>query len=342
MPKFSAIREDHTFVDLQGVTVHWYSWMPGRPKALVVIVHGLGEHALRYEHVAQRFVEAGYGVAALDQRGHGATGLEQGGGDVSRLGRLGPGGLAAVEGDMLGLVKRLRGEHDDLPIAVLGHSWGSLMVQRFLNRHAALIDGVILSGTAYRVPGSINAGDLNAGHKHLGESGFEWLSRDPSVAAAFADDPLTFAADARKVIGVAEGVRLYGLPARRLPRDVPVLIAGGSDDALGGPASVRRLAEAYRKRSGLTDVTLTIYPGARHEIFNEITKAKVLDETVAWLDARLDPDAARDASGAGAAAGAGGDADADGAAEASADGAAGSDSASDGATGEHGPAARPS
>lgn len=289
MPKFAVIREDHTFVDLQGVTVHWYSWMPGKPKAIVVVVHGLGEHALRYEHVAQRFVEAGYGVVALDQRGHGATGLQQAGGDVDRLGMLGPGGLDAVDGDLLGLVKRMRGDYEGLPIAVLGHSWGSLTVQRFLNRHAALIDAVVLSGSAFRVPGWVNAGDLNARHKHLGTTGYEWLSRDPAVADAFVADPLTFPANARQVFGIAEGMKLYGLPARRLARDVPVLIASGSDDAMGGPASVRRLGESYRKRAGLTDVTVTVYPGARHEIFNELTKAKVLDDTVAWLDARLDP-----------------------------------------------------
>lgn len=288
MPKFTAIREDHTFVDLQGVTIHWYSWMPGRPKAIVLIVHGVGDHALRYEHVAQRFVAAGYGVAALDQRGHGATGVEQWSGDLSRLGRLGPGGLRAVDGDVVGLLKRLRGEHEGLPIGVIGHSWGSLTMQRILNTpHAGLVDAVMLSGTALRLPGTMNGGDLNARHRHLGETGHEWLSRDPAVAQSFADDPLAFDARVMRLFGPIESARLIGVP-HRMQHDVPLLIAIGSDDPLGGAASVRRLAAMYESRAGLTDVTVTVYPGARHEIFNEITKATVLDETVAWFDEHLE------------------------------------------------------
>jgi alpha-beta hydrolase superfamily lysophospholipase len=290
MPKFAVIRQDRTFVDLQGVRIHWYTWMPGKPKAIVLIVHGVGEHALRYEHVAQHLVNAGYGVAALDQRGHGATGLEQWAGDASRLGRLGPGGGAAVVGDVVALVKRLRGEHPGLPLGVVGHSWGSLTMQRFLNRHAPLIDAAVLSGTAYRVPGSMAAGDLNARHKHLGDTGYEWLSRDTAVQEAFAADPLTFPADVIRLFGPLETARLLGVPARHLGIDIPLLVAVGSDDTLGGEASARRLVRAYEERSRLTDVTLLVYPGARHEIFNEITKAKVLDDMTAWLDVRLDPE----------------------------------------------------
>lgn len=293
MPKFAVIRQDHTFVDLQGVTIHWYAWMPGKPKAIVLIVHGVGEHALRYEHVAQHLVNEGYGVAALDQRGHGATGLEQSGGDVAGLGRLGPGGGAAVVGDVVLLVKRLRGEHPELPLGVIGHSWGSLTMQRFLNRHAPLVDAAVLSGTAYRLPGWMTAGDLNVRHKHLGDTGYEWLSRDPAVVQAFQEDPLTFPADVVKLFGVVEAARLLGVPARSLGVDIPLLVAVGSDDTLGGEASARRLVRAYEERSGLTDVTLRVYPGARHEIFNEITKAKVLDDVTTWLDARLVGDRGR-------------------------------------------------
>lgn len=288
MPKFTAIRTDHSFVDLQGVTIHWYAWMPGKPKGIVLIVHGIGEHALRYEHVAQRLVEAGYGVAAIDQRGHGATGVEQWRGDLSRLGNLGPGGIRAVEGDVVSLLKRLRGDHPGLPVATIAHSWGSLILQRVLNSpHAGLLDAVVLSGTALRLPGAMNAGDLNARHKHLGDTGYEWLSRDPAVAEAVASDPLAFDAKVVERFGPVEAVRLFGVP-HRMDHDVPVLIAVGSDDPLGGGASARRLGAMYERRAGLTDVTVTVYPGARHEIFNETIKAKVLDDTVGWLDARLD------------------------------------------------------
>lgn len=288
MPQFTAIREESTFVDAQGVTIYRYRWRPGRPKAVVLIAHGLGEHALRYEHVAQRLVQAGYAVWAIDQRGHGATGVTQHGGDLSRLGRLGPGGMRAVVTDLVQVLEQLRAEHAGLPVAILGHSWGSLSTQILLNARSDLVDAAILSGTAYRMPGSMNPGDLNARHAHLGDTGFEWLSRDPAVVAAFVDDPLTFPARVLPLFGVADGLRLYGVPKRIHP-PIPLLIAGGSDDSMAGPKSLRRLGEAYRSRGGLTDVTVTVYPGARHEILNEINREKVLDDLVAWLDARMPP-----------------------------------------------------
>jgi alpha-beta hydrolase superfamily lysophospholipase len=289
VPKFTAIRADSTFVDEQGVRIHTYAWRPGKPKGVVLIAHGLGEHALRYEHVAQRLVGAGYAVWALDQRGHGATGIEQHGGDVSRLGRLGRGGMRAVVADLELALERIRAEHPGLPVAILGHSWGSLSTQILLNRRAELVDAAVLTGTAYRMPGSMNAGDLNARHAHLGETGYEWLSRDPAIVDAFVRDPLTFPARVLPLFGPIEGARLYGVPARGIRADLPLLIAGGSDDSLGGTRSLERLGEAYRRRAGLTDVTVTVYPGARHEILNEINRATVLDDLVGWLDARLAP-----------------------------------------------------
>ncbi|WP_347754644.1 alpha/beta hydrolase [Agrococcus sp. ProA11] len=292
MPKFTAIRTESTLVDLQGVTIHCYTWRPGKPKAVVLIAHGLGEHALRYEHVAQHLVGAGYAVWALDQRGHGATGIEQHEGDLSKLGHLGPGGMRAVVGDLASLLKRIRGEHPGLPVAILGHSWGSLSTQILLNGSASLVDAAVLTGTSYRMPGWMNAGDLNARHTHLGETGYEWLSRDQAVIDAFVLDPLTFPAKPLQLFGPVEGARLYGVPARRIQPDIPVLIAGGSDDSLGGSKSLQKLGEVYRKRSQLSDVTVTVYPGARHEILNEINKSKVLDDIVEWLDQRLVPSAA--------------------------------------------------
>lgn len=286
--QITAIRDESTFVDLQGVTIHQYRWQPGRPKAAILIAHGVGEHALRWEHLAQRLVQAGYSVWAIDQRGHGATGIEQHGGDLSKLGRLGPGGMRAVVGDLAMTLKRMRGAHPGLPIGLLAHSWGSLSAQILLQRHSDLVDAVVLSGTAYRVPGSMNSGDLNARHAHLGDTGYEWLSRDPAVVEAFVADPLTFPARVLQLFGPVEAARLLGVP-NRMSHEIPLLIAGGSDDTLGGPRSMRRLAEAYRRRGGLSDVTVTVYPGARHEIVNEINRGKVLDDLVAWFDARLAP-----------------------------------------------------
>jgi alpha-beta hydrolase superfamily lysophospholipase len=203
------------------------------------------------------------------------------------MGRLGPGGLRATIEGVRQLTTIIRAENPGVPLAVLGQSWGSLMVQTILNHHAGDYDAAILTGTAYRAPGSMNAGQLNAKHKHLGTTGFEWLSRDPAISQAFLDDPLTFYADTLKLFGLADGLRLFGVPTKNIEKDLPLLIAIGSEDSLGGEKSVRILAEKYLSRSKLTDVEVDIYDGARHEIFNETNRDEVFADLVAWLNSRL-------------------------------------------------------
>ena len=282
-----ATREDRTFVDAQGVTVHYYVWNAENPRAVLQIAHGLGEHALRYEWLAQKFVESGITVYADDHRGHGETGRAQHGGDLSKLGRLGPGGLRAATADLHELTTIIGAEHPSLPIVFLGHSWGSLMGQTLINEHIADFAAVVLSGTAHRSPLLMNGGDLNAKHKHLGTTGYEWLSRDPAVAEAFVADPLCFTADALKLFGVVDGVRLYGQPRKPMPADVPLLIVIGSEDSLGGEKSVEKLADAYLSRGALSDVKVVVYEGGRHEVFNETNKEEVATDLLGWIDRRL-------------------------------------------------------
>lgn len=283
----TVAKTERTFVDAEGVTIHYYTWAAASPKAVVQIAHGLGEYAGRYEALAQALVADGYSVYADDHRGHGKTGLVQYGGDMSKMGRLGPGGLRATIEEVRQLTGILKSENPGLRVAIIGQSWGSLMVQTILNQHAGDYDGAVLTGTAYRRPGSMNAGQLNARFKHLGTTGNEWLSRDPAVSQAFLDDPLTFYADTLKLFGLADGLRLFGVPSKTIEKDVPVLILIGSDDSLGGEKSVRTLAEKYIERSKLTDVEVIVYDGARHEVFNETNRDEVIGDLIAWLDERL-------------------------------------------------------
>lgn len=279
-------RTEHTFVDAHGVTIHYYVWRADAPRAIVQLLHGVGEYATRYERFAQALAAAGYSVYADDHRGHGATGLGQWGDDHAKLGRLGPGGVRAAIAAVEQLTSIIREANPGVPLVLFGHSLGSLFAQKMIGKDAARYDAVILSATAYRTLTDMNGGDLNAKHKHLGTTGHEWLSRDPEVWAAFAADPLTFDAKVIELFGVADAMRLLGTP-KRLTRDLPMLIMIGEEDPLGGPRSVRKLAAAYEKRGGLTDVTVTIYPGGRHEMLNETNQAEVRADVVTWLDAHV-------------------------------------------------------
>ena len=287
MPTFTAARREFEFVDARGVTVYYYVWGAAKPRAIVQIAHGLGEHAARYEQLAQQLVQNGYTVYADDHLGHGRTGLAQHAGDHSKLGRLGEGGVRAAIADLHQLTGIIQREHAGVPIVFLGHSWGSLMVQKLVNDHAADYAAVVLTGTAYRTPLHMEAGDLNKNHKALGSTGFEWLSRDAAAVQAFVDDRLTFEADARKLFGIVDGSRLYGRPKKPLDADIPLLILIGGEDPLGGERSVQLLAESYIRRGGLSHVEVNVYEGARHEIFHETNRVEVYADLLHWLDTHL-------------------------------------------------------
>lgn len=275
------------FTTDDGVRIFYDHYPAEAARAAVQLAHGVGEHAGRYRPLAEHLVANGFTVYADDHRGHGRTGMRQWADDATKLGRLGPGGLRAAVDDLHRFGRLIRDENPDLPLVFLGHSWGSLMGQLILNRYSDEYDAAVLSGTAYRMVGSMNSGDLNKRHAHLGTTGAEWLSRDPAVAQAFVDDPLTTLVPLQKLFGLADAARLIGRPARSLARDLPLLIQVGADDPLGGEASARRLERAYRERSGLSDVTTIVYPGARHEIYNETNREEVFADLTAWLTARI-------------------------------------------------------
>ncbi|PTT21037.1 lysophospholipase, partial [Microbacterium sp. HMWF026] len=248
------------FVDAYGIPIVYDVYDAAAPRAVVQLLHGVGEHAGRYGALIDALVADGYTVYADDHRGHGRTGLAQWGGDHRKLGRLGPGGLGAARDAVWTLTQRIHDEHPDLPLVLLGHSWGSFLAQMLLDRHPDAYDAVVLSGSALRWPGALNAGDLNAPWKHLGGSGMQWLSSDEQVGRDFVADPLTTSTPLARLFGPLETLRLLGRPRRDLGRDVPMLLMVGRDDPVGGPRSVHRLADAYRRRSGLTDVTTLVYP----------------------------------------------------------------------------------
>lgn len=274
-----------TFVDADGVTIHFTVWIPPTPRAIVQISHGQGDHSQRYTSFAEELAAHGYVVYADDHRGHGETWREQWNGDTAKLGHLGPRGLRGSLDAINEVTAIARRENPGLPLCFLGHSMGSLMGQKALTEGSLDADLVVWTGTALRTPFTMNAGELNKYHKHLGDTGHEWLSRDVAVHHAFKADPLTFTAEVMKQFGLADSVRLLGFPTSS-ERDVPILIAIGSEDSLGTEKSVAELTRRY-VRAGFTDVTMVVYDEARHEILNEMNKDEIRGDIVRWIDAHV-------------------------------------------------------
>lgn len=278
-----------TYTDAQGIDITFYEWPVAKPKGCVQLVHGLGEHARRYDHLAAALNRAGYSVYADDHRGHGATGLRMTAeGTTKKQGNLGKGGMSAVFEGVRQLSHIIVGENPEEPLVLLGHSWGSMIAQRIFNKYSDEYDGLVLSGSSILIPGVTPSSGFNKKWaKTPNSSGYEWLSRDEEVGREFLADPKNFPETAIQVFGITNAAKLMGIPSKQIDSHVPILLMAGSDDPLGGEKGNKRLLDAYRK-AGVHDVELVVYHDARHEIFNEINKDEVIADLVAWLDDRLD------------------------------------------------------
>ncbi len=270
--------EELTMTDTDGVVVHLYSWRPaGAPRALVHLAHGMGEHARRYDRVAEALTAAGFVVYADDHRASGRTGAEGSG-----LGDLGPGGMLGALRSLHDVTAWASSRHPGLAVHLVGHSWGSFLAQRAAERCGGELRGLVLSGSTLLASPYLNLGDLNE-HFSPARTPYDWLTRDADEVDRYVADPwcgLEVAFD------IGELLHLTGAPTVEVPSGLAVLVVNGTEDAVGGlNGGGAALADAYRGL-GLADVTYLGYEGGRHELFNETNREEVLADLVDWLVAR--------------------------------------------------------
>ena len=278
-----------SFKDDYGVEIMFYEWPVAEPKAVIQIAHGLGEHARRYDLMAATLNGAGFSVYADDHRGHGHTGVKQlEAKQIKRLGNLGPGGMQATYKQVADFSKLIKEENPNRPLVLLGHSWGSFIAQKLINKYSDMYEAVVLSGSALTMPGYLATGDFNKVWKKIpGSTGYEWLSRDKQIQDAFVADPLTFLAQAMQVFGVKNSLALFGTPSKEIRSDLPILVQVGEADPIGGERSNKALVQAYRKNAGIDDIELFVYHECRHEIYNELNKEAIIGDIVDWVNKRL-------------------------------------------------------
>ncbi len=178
--------------------------------------------------------------------------------------------------------------------------WGSFAAQAAILDHSSTWSGVILSGSTAldlfaagmaNAPADAPAGlaAFNAGFEH--RTGYEWLSRDAAEVDAYVADPWCGWDMPEDVIPslFAPAPKLAD-PAQlaRIRSDLPILIASGDADPLAaGGVLLEQLGQRYRD-AGVADVTVKLYPAARHEILNETNRDDVTGDVVAWLQERME------------------------------------------------------
>jgi len=294
-----------------GRALQVYRWTPASaPKAVMLIIHGMAEHAGRYARFAKALTQAGYAVYAPDLPGHGKTALTEN----DRGHFADRDGWTYVLRAVHEVQRTAQREHARVPVIVLGHSMGGYILQHYVVRYGDRLDAAIFSGCAgglgpiRRVALALVSAEallLGARHKsRLGEqigfkdfarklknrrTDFDWLSRDPAEVDAYIADPHCGHRCStrlwRDLLEACEALTdLERL--RRIPKKLPVLIVAGERDvACNGEAGVSLLAQNYQ-RVGLKDVNLKIYPDARHELLNETNRDEVTADLLDWLNSK--------------------------------------------------------
>ena len=285
-------------------------WMPdGPPRALVMLSHGMAEHSGRYARLAQALCDAGYGLYAPDQRGHGRTA------DEGTLGLYAEhDGWSKVVGDLASLNQHIGQQQPGLPIILLGHSMGSYIAQAYLLHHSASLDGAILSGSNFQPVALYRAARLIARVERLRQglrgrsalidflsfgsfnkafkpnrTAFDWLSRDPAEVDKYINDPLCgFRCTNQLWIDLLGGLQQISKASNLAQIDpgLPILVMGGECDPVSEGKRLNSLADALRE-AGCQHLQLNIYPQARHEVFNETNRDEVTADVLSWLDQAL-------------------------------------------------------
>ena len=299
-------KEKFTFRSVLGQELDARAWFPeGEPKGIIQMVHGMAEHIDRYDGPGTAFAEAGYIAVGHTHLGHGPKG--------QILGYFGPEhGWQNLLDDVHALRLRTEKEHPGLPYILLGHSMGSFVVRCYLLQHAEGLAGAILSGTGYFAPGTVRSGLALAKiqcafglakkpSKLINAIGFsssnkafepvrtksDWLSRDEGTVDAYEADPLCgfmFTASGYKDMFTGLDMLSRTEDLRKIPKDLPVLFFSGDRDPVGDQgAGVKTVADQFRA-AGVKDVTVTLYPDGRHEMFNELNRQEVYADVVRWMD----------------------------------------------------------
>ncbi|ETK25356.1 alpha/beta hydrolase [Pseudomonas sp. FH1] len=285
-------------------------WMPEGPaKAVVMLSHGMAEHSGRYARLAQALCGAGYGLYALDQRGHGRTA------DEGTLGLYAEtDGWNKVVGDLASLNQHIGQQQPGLPIILLGHSMGSYIAQAYLLHHSASLHGAILSGSNFQPVALYRAARVIARIERLRQglrgrsalieflsfgsfnkafkpnrTAFDWLSRDPDEVDKYINDPLCgFRCTNQLWIDLLGGLQQISKASNLAQIDpgLPILVMGGECDPVSEGKRLNSLADALRDAS-CQHLQLTVYPQARHEVFNETNRDAVTADVLAWLDQAL-------------------------------------------------------
>lgn len=264
-----------------GLNLHAKTWPPEQPpKAVVCLVHGLGEHSGRYSHVAQALNHAGYAVLAFDLRGHGRSGGPRG---------HAPSSEAFLE-DIDCLLETASRRYPGAPQFLYGHSLGGALVLYYTLRRKPGVAGVVSTSPGLRSPlveqklkvifAKALAAILPAMTLPTGLE-IELLSHDPQVVQVYKNDPLVH--DKASLAMASSTIQAIEWTMKHAAEfEPPLLLVHGTEDKLTYPSGSQEFAARVGGRC-----TLRLWEGLYHETHNEPEKDLVIAEIIQWMDEQL-------------------------------------------------------
>jgi len=295
-------------------TIHAWVYEPTVPaRAVVQLVHGLGEHSRRYIRLIAKLLDEGFVVAADDHAGHGKTAMTSG-----IWADAGDDAGAVVVADEQTLRARVRDLYPNLPYIVFGHSWGSMIARGLAAESSTEIDGLILGGIAAQMEGLESQLDRAAlaaepdatafADAYIGDvfSGFisrfgpdagptAWVARNVDVVRDHLADPLNNFGAPMTVRFLRGFVDLYDRANgddwyTSVRSDLPILILAGDQDPVANYGEGAYHVANRLIRTGHPDVQAHVYPGFRHEVHNEPEiRDEVAGEIIAFVDRVISP-----------------------------------------------------
>ena len=294
-------------------SIHCRMWTPeGAPRGVVQMVHGVAEHIGRYHDFAAFLTDHGFVAVGDDHLGHGLSVN-----DESEKGWFAENdGWDLIVRDEKTLHDMMREKYPGIPMILLGHSMGSFMARTYIGYYPDDFDLCILSGTGHTSGAVCRMGRMLArreirrhGSKYrsqmLQDMAFgsylkgidnpigknDWICRDEAVIHAYDADPLCgFTGTAELMYEMMRGLEQIGNNSHimKMNRELPILFISGDADPVGGWGKSVRIVFDRFKGIAMKDVTIKIYPGARHEVLNELNKQEVWSDVLTWIETKLD------------------------------------------------------
>lgn len=292
--------------------IHAVEWLPqGEAKAVLQIAHGVAEYIERYEDFASFLTTHGFAVVGNDHLGHGKSFHFE-----DEMGWFGDDhGWHKVCDDMKKLYDLEKEKFPNVPYFLLGHSMGSFLARTYIIDYPDDLDGVIISGTGWQHALTCDAGMALAdmeirlhGSKYRSDTlqkiafgGYlknienpatenDWISRDAELVKRYTEDTLCgYIATAGLMREMMYGIRYIGRDSKlaAMNRSMPVFFFSGAEDPVGDWSKGVQQTAASFLTAGMTDVTVKLYEGGRHEMLNEINKQEVYEDVLAWLQLKM-------------------------------------------------------